>query len=441
MATLATAKDFSRTMPGGASTPAGSSVPPLDDRLTKLETFATDVQAVIGTDDVTDASSLQSRSVSVLEQGIPVSRFNVGASNSAAVNGAALNTMIANYGAFGGATLLFPPGVFNLPNHMHGHVGGVRLKGVSNTSTILRNTGTGAGNAFFETGGVDSYGSGRTYNWDLEDIGITNAATTGADSQQVAFANISASDHHMRRVRIQYFRGGVLTGFNNADSFFDQCEFEWCGSINNTDTPVFFYSGAFSAYWAADEIRFTDCRWEHCGERIMDLRFQGGFYVSKFRFDRCKFENVKSDGDGIGGDPTTGAQFYLENTNGVQFNNCDFTYANLRSGYTGPAPRMFWLHQTNATQFNNCFIPVADAGATARTFTTTFDCDGDTGTVLNNVQWTAGNGNAYPVHEFTFRNGGGAKFGRHNTGWAYTPGGSPPPVSDSGSPASTCDWA
>lgn len=195
--------------------------------------------------------------------------------------------------------------------------------------------------------------------------------------------------------------GGGVYAYNFADCYFMDCAWEYCGSADGTDKAVIKFTGAVdgveTARWAVDAIRFIECRWENCSDRLLDFREGNGFQVNKIFFFGCKFENSVSGGNGLNGSGgASQAQIWLDNCSHIVFNTCDFTLQNLKSG-ASIQPTIF--RTKNYTTLHLIGVQFhLGAGSMPKCFTNYVVAD-NAGTVLvlDDVWLNSGNAGAFPT--------------------------------------------
>lgn len=280
-------------------------------------------------------------------------------SNSAATNTSNLQTLL-NLAAFGSSqSLYFPSGTYQL-NAITMSYTGQRLVGSNNTDTILEYHGSGAGNAFITIAGTDTGDySGRTRNSGLEDIALGNAGT----SDSIAVKITSGTHHHFRRAFFYAWHRNAIYASDFADTTFWECEYEDCGSMDDSDKAVIDFNGT-ATEWAVDQVTFVRNRFETCGDQILKAVDGNGHYVGKIHFLACKAES----GGNMGG---TDSQFYLSNAE-VIFSGCEFTLQDMRAAHA-TIPACIHMAGTSSVYMDNCQWHLG--GGSTKLFTYLVDID------------------------------------------------------------------
>ncbi len=275
-----------------------------------------------------------------VQAGIPGVVGPVLPSQSAATNTTNLQTIL-NLAAFGSSqALYFPSGVYQL-NAITMSYTGQRLVGTDNTTTVLEYHGSGAGNAFITIAGTDTGDySGRTRNSGLEDIALGNAGT----SDSIAVKITSGTHHHFRRAFFYAWHRNAIYASDFADTTFWECEYEDCGSMDDSNKAVIDFNGT-ATEWAVDQITFVRNRFETCGDQILKAVDGNGNYVGKIHFLACKFES----GGQMGG---TDSQFFLNNAE-CAFTGSEFTLQDMRGGHA-TIPACIRLANTSSVYMANC---------------------------------------------------------------------------------------
>lgn len=196
--------------------------------------------------------------------------------------------------------------------------------------------------------------------------------------------------------------GGGVYAYNFADSYFIDCAWEYCGSADQTDKAAIKFTGTVDGgetpRWAVDAIRFIECRWENCSDRLLDFREDNGFQVNKIFFFGCKFENSVSGGNGLNGSAGANqAQIWLDNCSHIVFNTCDFTLQNLASGAPSPLGTIFRTKNYTTLHLIGVQFHCGAIGP-VKAFTNYIVADHDgTVVVLDDVWVNSGNAAAFPT--------------------------------------------
>lgn len=326
-----------------------------------LGTAVAAIEAKVGVNSSASSTSLD-YIVSTMRAGLPynvqlgIPAAGIGSvlpANSAATNTTNLQAML-NLGAFGGQSLVFPPGTYQL-NGITLAYSGQRLYGFDNVSSVLEYHGTGAGNAFISmTGPADSF-PGRTNNSGLEDLTVQNAGT----GDSIGLKIINGTHHRFNRVRFEDWHRNAIYASNFADSQFYSCEFEGCGSMDDSNKAVVDFNGTQTA-WAVDQVKFIAARFEGNGDQIFKAVNGSGVYVNKIYFMGCKFES----GGNMGG---TESQFHLENANAINFSDCDWTLQNMRAAHA-TVPALILMAGTSGCQITNSKFNLGGGGTKLFTY-------------------------------------------------------------------------
>lgn len=375
-----------------------------------------------------------------VQLGIPGAIDPVLPTNSAADNTTALQGLLDFVAAFGGkVTLYFPAGTYLL-NEVTVSSSSTIIKGQAIDSTVLEyHGGTAAHSAWSFHGTADNTSSGRLYWCGMEDLTLDNHG----NGNSTALDQFATTHFEARNVRFLAFRGKTIKGGNHADSFYVQCHFDYCGSNDGSMRAVIDFGTNGSTAWAVDAIAFVTCRWEQCGERIVNCVSNTGanLFVNKIKFVAgCKFENSNEDTNGMFAGFGTGSMpFVFSNCGGIMFSDFEITLQTLYNGvYTTAMQAMFLLTGSNGFLMTNGYISLGSRGANKKVFTSYFDVDGGTCLFWTNLVLTSGNDGCYPTSVWKWSNTP-TKVQRHCCGWAFAPG--TEPTADVGTAPSAPEWA
>lgn len=261
---------------------------------------------------------------------------------------------------------------------------------VSGTNSGIKFEGSDVGGTF----GTRLFGGG------VSGVFINNSGT----GTNVGLRLKHATHLTFNDVKLWGFRGtgGGVYAYNFADSAFYDCAFEYCGSADDSDKPVLYFTGEVDGVetprWAVDAIRFYNCRFENISDAHAKFVEANGFQVNKIFFTGCKFESSSADTNGLSGS-VSGQKFLLDNSSHISFAQCEFTLQQLRvsGGTHAELPTIFRQKDAATLYLDNVQFNFG-SGAAPKCFTNFFVLDGATQVLsLSNVWVNSGNATAYPT--------------------------------------------
>ena len=382
------------------------------------------LQDRVGTDDSTDEGNLLMRMIRA-EVAIPINVEKWGilpGPGLGAANAYTLATILNAYYSTLPVELIFPSrwGSYEFTSLLlAGQSHSIRGMGQEWTELVYTGAG-GTANPFIHVLGTDTADfSGRHRYAGVSKMKIRNAGPADSIGLQV----VHGTHHHYADLFFEGFRRHALRASNLSDSWLDRLEFEFCGSVDDSNLAAVKFDGDASAYWAGDANKWNACRWEVCGDRQLDLLEAASGQPNKHVFTACKMENSGSGSDGLGG---TGPQVNIVNGTHVVFQGCDFTLQDKRSGHalipsiigvSGSAPALY---------MSDCQFSFG-SGARPKVFTSFVDVAGANATaVLSNVCGNSGNTTAFPTQMVKATST--PTVGLKNVGWIGANRGSGPTV-------------
>jgi hypothetical protein len=358
MGTLETAVDFSTTYPSGeTNTALGSSVPKLADRLDRLEAFGTDLQTVIGTDDVTDAESMEARLVALEAASTAlagtevynVDQFPGMHGDGSTDDTASIQALISFFGGFVHVPirLKFPSKLGYLTGPLDIPYSNIWLEGPGPRVGGLIGNNTVAGGPLLHWHGTDAGNyTGRKEGGGTVNLRLSNTGPSTTSNTVAIFAeNMTAMSFFNTAWWAFRGAGSCFKGRNCADSWFFEPEADFCGNISPS-RALFDLGANVGGEWACDRIRWWGGRLENNSGPILKATSDTGAnkFVTKLYMKWTKVENQLTSTNGTGGDTSTGALFELDTVLASEFDQLDFTVGGLASTMSGtPLPSIFRL--------------------------------------------------------------------------------------------------
>lgn len=349
---------------------------------------------------------------------VNVNLLGVKTTNTGAQNTTAFNTYESLFPT--AVDFVFPPGTYNsegftLSKSNHRLVGAAGMFG-----SVLNFTKSGTGGALVTILGTAVGGfDGRVEGCGLERLTLTNSAAEDNRALVVKHATGCVFQY----LKIELFRGqGAVYASNFADSMFFHCDWQFCGSTDDSDYAVIQFGYDGNGVWGVDQITFLRCKWEVNGDRLLDFRDGSGFFINKINFISCKFESSGTESYKMGGSlSTNGAQFWLQGCSNINYIGCDFTLQDLRAGHA-ILPTIFRLKGSSDVHLATCQFNFG-SGSSPKCFTNFFVCDASAQLlVLTDVWINSGNSTAFPTVVLKATNT--PRLSMSNVGFTPTQGGS-----------------
>lgn len=303
----------------------------------------------------------------------------------------------------GGTTWFFPMGEY-ASNGLAVTKQGSRVVGAGGQQVTIHMDATGNCMAF---AGTNAPGfAGRLYAVGLHGVHLNNRST----GTNVGLKILHVTGSTFSDVWQTAFRGvgGGLHAHDFADSSFWNCHWDFMGGGGN-ETPartVMWLGSTLDAgeinavQWACDSLKWFQCRWENCGDRLLHTEFANGLLCNKLIFIGCKFENSQTDGNGVGGsNDANQAQFWLDTSHGVVFSGCEWTYNQKRATVTWILQTIFRLKGSTTLSLDGCYFNFGSvAGTTGQVYTNFFILDAANQLLaLTNVWINSGNTGGFPT--------------------------------------------
>lgn len=269
--------------------------------------------------------------------------------------------------------------------------------------------------------------AGRIQDVFVEGINFNNIGTAAPEASTAI--KIRAATHcAFSRCYVYGFRahGGGLDCSNFADSIFSEVDWQFCGSIDDSDKAIVkLHNDDDNAVWNNDSIIFYKCNFEDVGDRILDAQLGNGagsgLLCDKITFLATKFESSGAKTYNMGGSAGNGAVFYMNNCLSMHWIMCDFTLQGMRISHS-VIPTVFKLDNTCDVHITSSVFHIG-AGSSPQCFTNFILGNAANQLVsLTDVWVDSGNSGAFPDLVLAATNG--PRLAQTNVGFTPTQGGS-----------------